>query len=98
MRAGVVGADVARQRTAAAWAIAAFARQNRALRDIRQALGVDAASLAELGNQKTGLAAQGRSDAALGGDAGETRQQQLFLLHRRVVPGEVMGARGAVEV
>ena len=57
MRAGIVGADVARQGAAATRPIAAFAGRHGALADIGQAVGVNAAGFAEARDQQVGLAA-----------------------------------------
>ena len=52
MRAGVVGADIARQSAAAARPIAILARGDRPLRNVREPLGVDAARPAQPCNQQ----------------------------------------------
>src|SRR5947208_12805897 len=97
MRAGVVGADVARQGAAAARPIAALARRDWPLGDIRQPLGIDAARLSEPRNQQFRLAAQGRGDALISGDRCEPRQQPLLFVEAWIVPDETVPAGRAVE-
>ena len=99
MRAGVVGADVARQRRSGSpGGCRSRGHCDRALPDIRQAVGVDAAGLAETWRQQLGLAAQGRRDAVLARDRAETPQQIALLVERRIVPGEPVPRRRPVEI
>ena len=98
MRAGVVGADVARRGAAAARAVAVLASIDRALSDIPQPFGVDAAGFSRdlapaaragcTGSAQSRARARSRRDAA----AGRTSRQG------RIAPGEPVPRRRPIEI
>src|SRR5437879_1594351 len=98
MRAAVISADVARQRASAARPVALLLCRDRALRDIGEAVGVDATRLAALRPGELRLRADGQAHAMRRRDGGEAVQQSTLFRRLRITPGKVMPPRRDGEI
>jgi len=96
--AGVVGADVAALGAEAAGAIAFLSREDGPARDVRQAVGVDAAGGADRTLNQLGLGAEREAHLVLGRDGGELGDERASLLGLGIAPGEAVAASGGGEV